>query len=603
MTMSRTVKTYLALLLCFNSLTYGHEPKKQYGLSLLNGLKYQKDFKYFDYINPKAPKGGTLKKGASGNFDSLNPYIVMGNPAPGIQLYTDATLFQECEDEPASSYPYVADSVEISADKKNITFHLNKNARFSDGKPLTADDVVFSFNILREKGKPLFKHYYADIQSVKMVDKYTLTFHNTNPENREIAFILGQLPVFPKHHYIKYSFSETSLEPAPTSGPYHVESANAPHNITYQKTKDWWGLDIASQVGFHNFDQIIYTTYLNDNSLFEAFKKGIVHLRQENSSQRWSSSYTFDALKQKKVIKTVLPDNNPKPTMGIFLNTRNPILQDVRVRQAIGYAFDFNWMNKYIFYNLYNRNDSFFSKSHLSSAGKRSPDILKMLEPFKDKLSPELFNTDIQQPLYANNKEMREGLKKAQDLLVQAGYDEINSDNIRIHNKTKEPLEFRFIFASSFTARFITPLKENLERIGINLKLIQLDNNTYTNSVESYDYDFIHTGMAQSATPGNEQRVFFGSKSADAKGGKNYSGIKSDVVDTLIELIVKRSTDAEMIDATKAMDYVLLHGHYIIQGWHFDGHMVAYWDFIKGFNKEQPAYPRNFIARCWYQEV
>jgi len=297
-----------------------------------------------------------------------------------------------------------------------------------------------------------------------------------------------------------------------------------------------------------------------------------------------------------------LPDHNPKPTMGIFMNTRNPLLHDIRVRKAIDYAFDFNWMNKYIFYNLYNRNDSYFSKSHLSSAGKRSPEILKILEPFKDKLPADVFNTDVQQPYYANNKEMREGLKKAQDLLVQAGYDEINSDNIRVHTKTKEPLEFRFIFTSSAIARVITPLKENLERIGVNLKLIQLDNNTYTNSVESYDYDLIHIGFAQASTPGNEQRAFFGSKSAGAKGGKNYSGVKSEIIDNLIELIVKRSTDAEMIDATKAMDYVLLHSHYIIQGWYFDGHMIAYWDVIKGLGTGQPTYPRNFIARCWYQE-
>lgn len=603
MNMPRTVKIYLALsILCFTLSAYGHEPKKQYGLSLLNGLKYPKDFQHFQYVNPKAPKGGTLKIGIQGSFDSLNPYIVMGNPAPRVQMYTHATLFQECEDEPASAYPYVADAVEISADKKNITFYLNPNARFSDGKTLTADDVVFSFNILREKGMPLFKHYYSDIKSIKMIGKHTITFYNTNPENREIAFILGQLPVLPKHHYTKTSFSETSLELPPTSGPYIIESVNAPHNITYQKTKNWWGLDIPSQVGFHNFNKIEYTTYRDDTALFEAFKKGSLHWRQENSSQRWASGYKFDAFQQKKVLKVVLPDNNPKPTMGIFLNTRNPLLQDIRVRKAIGYAFDFNWMNKYIFYNLYNRNDSFFSKSHLSSAGKRSPEILKMLEPFKDKLPDTVFNTDVQQPFYANNTEMRAGLKKAQDLLVQAGYSEINKDNIRVHNKTKEPLEFRFIFATSPTARLITPLKENLERIGINLKLIQLDNNTYTNSVESYDYDLIYTGFAQAATPGNEQRAFFGSKSVDAKGGKNYSGIKSEVIDNLIELIVKRPTDEEMIDATKAMDYVLLHGHYIIQGWHFDGHMVAHWDVIKGLGKEQPLYPRNFLSRCWYQE-
>lgn len=603
MIIPRIVAPYLAFfMMCCNAFSYGDDAQKKHGLSLLDNVKYQKGFKHFDYVNPNAPKGGTLKHGVQGSFDSLNPFIVMGNAAPHIQMYIYATLLQECEDEPASSYAYVADSVEISSDQKTITFYLNKNARFSDGTPLTADDVLFSFNILREKGSPVYKHYYADIESAKTIDKHTIIFYNTNPENRELPFILGQLPVLPKHYYLNHNFSETSLELPPTSGPYHVESASAPHHIVYKKTNNWWGATIPSQVGRHNFDKVDYTTYRDDNALFEAFKKGIVHLRQENSSQRWATGYTFDAFQQQKVFKRVLPDSNPKPTMGIFFNTRNPLLQDVKVRKAITYAFDFNWMNKYIFYNLYKRNDSYFTKSLLSSEGKRSPEILKMLAPFKQQLPDEIFNTDVQQEFYANNSEMRDGLKKAQELLVQAGYDEINSDNIRVHHKTKQSLEFRFIYTSSITARIITPLKENLERIGINLKLVQLDNNSYTNAVENYDYDFIHIGIGQSALPGNEQRVYFGSKSVDAKGGKNYSGVKSKVIDELIELIIKRTTAEEMIDATKAMDFVLLHGHYIIQGWYFDGHMIAHWDVIKGLDQAQPAYPRNFIARCWSQQ-
>ncbi|HCU07276.1 MAG TPA: hypothetical protein DIC42_06870, partial [Holosporales bacterium] len=400
----RIIAPYLALFMMFcNSFVYGDDAQKNHGLSLLDSVKYQKDFKHFDYVNPKAPKGGTLKQGVQGSFDSLNPFIVMGNAAPHIQMYIYATLLQECEDEPASAYAYVADAVEISLDRKEITFYLNPDARFSDGAPLTADDVVFSFNILREKGSPVYKHYYADIESAKLIDKHTIVFYNTNPANKEIAFILGQLPVLPKHYYLKHNFSETSLELPPTSGPYHVESANAPHNIIYKKTNNWWGAHIPSQVGRHNFDKVDYTTYRDDNALFEAFKKGIVHLRQENSSQRWVSGYTFAAFQQKKVFKKVLPDRNPKPTVGIFLNTRNPLLQDIKIRKAITYAFDFNWMNKYIFYNLYKRNDSYFTKSLLSSEGKRSPEILKMLAPFKQQLPDEIFNTDVRQEFYANN--------------------------------------------------------------------------------------------------------------------------------------------------------------------------------------------------------
>lgn len=597
------VVPYLALLMIFcNAFVYGDEAQKAHGLSLLDTIKYQKDFKHFDYVNPNAPKGGTFKQGAQGSFDSLNPFIVMGNAAPHIQIYVYATLLQECEDEPASAYAYVADAVEVSLDKKTITFHLNKNARFSDGKPLTADDVLFSFNILRAKGSPVYKHYYADIDSAKTIDTHTIAFYNTNPDNKEIAFILGQLPVLPAHYYLGRNFSETSLELPPTAGPYHIKSVSAPHNITYKKTNNWWGAHLPSQVGRHNFDKIEYTIYRDDNALFEAFKKGIIHLRQENSAQRWMSGYTFNAFQQKKVLKKVLPDCNPKPTVGIFLNTRNPLLQDIKVRKAITYAFNFQWMNKYIFYNLYNRNNSYFTKSLLSSDGKRSPTILKMLARFQHQFPDEIGNADVQQEVYANNHELREGLKKAQELLVQAGYDEVNSNNIRVHHKTKQPLEFRFIYTSSITIRLITPLKENLERIGINLKLVQLDNNSYTNAVDNYDYDLIHIGIAQSALPGNEQRVYFGSKSADAKGGKNYSGIKSPLIDELIEIIIKRTTAQEMIDATKAMDFVLLHGYYIVQGWHFDGHMIAHWDVIKGLETEQPGYPRNFIARCWYQE-
>lgn len=599
----RIAALYLTLLLVLcNAFMYGDNSKKVHGLSLLDNIKYQKNFKHFDYVNPNSPKGGTLKHGVQGSFDSLNPFIIMGNAAPHIQMYIYATLLQECEDEPASSYAYIADAVEISLDKKTITFYLNQNARFSDGTPLTADDVLFSFNILREKGSPVYRHYYADIDSAKMVDKHTIAFYNANPDNREIAFILGQLPVLPKHYYLKHSFSDTSLDLPPTSGPYHIERVNAPHNIRYKKTNNWWGAHIPSQVGRHNFDQIDYTTYRDDNALFEAFKKGIVHLRQENSSQRWATGYTFDAFQQQKVFKRVLPDSNPKPTIGIFFNTRNPLLQDIKIRKAITYAFDFHWMNKYIFYNLYKRNNSYFTKSLLSSEGKRSPTILKILAPFKQQLPDEIFTADVQQECYTTNNEIRNGLKKAQELLVQAGYDEINRDNIRVHRQTKQPLEFRFIYTSTMAARFITPLKENLERIGINLKLVQLDSNSYTNAVENYDYDLIHVGLAQSALPGNEQRVYFGSKSVDAKGGKNYSGIKSTVIDALIETIIKRTTTEEMIDATQAMDFVLLHGYYLIQGWYFDGHMIAHWDDIKGLDKEQPPYPRNFIARCWSQK-
>lgn len=579
-------KAFLPLLIC--SILYA---TPQYGISLINGVKYPKDFKHFDYVNPIAPKGGKLKMGSPGAFDSLNPYVIIGNAAPGIGVI-HATLFAESEDEPSTSYPYVADSLEISDDKTEITFNLNKKAEFHDGKPLTAHDVVFTFNILCDKGKPIYKQYYADITEVKALDTHTVKFINKNPKNKELPAILSQLVVLPKHYYEKHEFDKTSLDSLPGAGPYKVKKIDAGQLITYERIKNWWGKEIPSQVGFHNFDEIEYITYRDDNAMFEAFKKGLIDVRLESSSQNWTIGYNFDAFKQGKVKKTVLQEKNPKPTYGFFFNTRHKNLQNINVRQALIQCLDFEWLNKYLFYNLYKRNNSYFPLSLLSSEGKTSDAILKKLQPFNIHIQ------NVEVVRYKTNAEKRNAFKKAQELLQKAGY--ILKNGKQIHRETKEPLTLNALLKSPKITKIALSLKENMERIGVELHLIQPDSNSYAERLESYDYDLVFEAIGQSTTPGNELINLFGSQSVTTKGGMNYAGIHDKVVDNLIEQIKTHETDEELVETVQALDLVLLNGAYMIPAWYFDGYMVAYWNHMK-FADKHPPYTRNFVSRWWHQ--
>ncbi|MDP2193316.1 MAG: extracellular solute-binding protein [Alphaproteobacteria bacterium] len=593
-----------SILLWGKPLYAGHKQVDQdrlHGVSLLNGLKYKKDFKHFDYVNPTAPKGGIFRFGARVAFDSLNPFIVMGNAAFYIQSFTCATLLQESEDEPASAYAYLADGYSVSKDGKEITFYLNQKAKFSDHKPITAHDIVFTFNALIKHGSPLYRNYYKNIDRVEVVDTHTLRFHATTPHNKELILILGQLPALPKHFYDTVPFDQTTLIPAPSSGPYQVESVKAPHRIVYKKVGNWWGQNIPSQVGHHHFDQIEITTYRDDVSMFEAFKKGLIHVRIENSALFWTSRYNFPAAKSGLVKQITLPNYTPRPSTGFFINTRNPILQDKRIRKALNYALDFNWLNTILFHNLYTRNDSYYSKSYLSSEGRLDEASKKVLKVFAGQLPKGILNQHIEQPFYKDQAALRQGLKYAQGLLVEAGYTTIKK-NVRYHRDTNKPLSLRFIYSGSGLSRFLSSYQENLKRIGIHLRLVQLDANTYTSAVENFDYDLIHTSIAQSPIPGPEQRSYFGSDSAHQVGGRNYSGIQHPVVDALIEKIIHAQSDDEKIAYTKALDFVLLSEYYMVPAWHFPGYMVAYWTCLKGFECKQPPYPKMFFQRLWFDQ-
>lgn len=583
------------LITFITSISQAHATS-QHGVATFGNLKYPANFTHFDYVNPNAPKGGEFTTAGLGTFDSLNPFIVMGTPCDYVGM-TFATLLAPAYDEVASNYGYVASSVEIAPDRSFVIFNLNPKAQFDTGDIITTDDIIYSFEILRDKGHPMYRAYYKDVSHVEKISNHTIKFHLSNTKSLELPSILGQLPVLSKKFFSVHDFSKTLVTPAPSSGPYRVFKSDFGRKIIFERVKNWWGQELPSQKGQHNFDRIVMDYYRDSTSMFEAFKAGKTDFRHENISKQWVTGYDFEAVKNGFVKKELTPHKNPQATQGFAFNLRRPIFADWRVRKAISNLFDFTWLNKHVFYNQYTRSKSLFPNSPFTQKGTPAADELSLLTPFKDKLRPEIFTTPVTLPKHKDTAETRKIRKESLTLLAEAGWHLV--DGKLINATTKKPFTFEFLGADPSGEKIALHLRRCLAAIGIDMKVRTIDVGSYVERMDMHDYDMVSIIIGQSITPGNEQRAYWGSNTADLKGGQNYAGLKDPIVDHLCEKIADASSFEELTTATKALDRILMSSYIIIPHYYRKEIASVYWDRF-GKPSTHPAYYQLSYTSAWW---
>jgi len=546
-----------------------------YGLSLFGELKYGPDFKNFDYANPSAPKGGTMKFSAIGTFDNLNPFIVKGVAAAGIGQLFD-TLMVQSQDEPGSEYGLIAESAELAPDRLSELFTIRQGAQFNDGSPITPDDVVWTFDTLRQHGLPMYRSYYGDVTKLEKEGDRGVRFHFKSADNRELPVIIGEMPVLSKAYWSSRDFEKTTLEPPLGSGPYKIASLQPGQSITYQRVPNYWAANLPVRKGTNNVDTIRYDYYRDGTVALEAFKAGAYDVRRENSSKNWATQYDVPAVKEGLIKKEEIKNQLPSGMQGFGYNLRRPLFQDPRVRQALAYAFDFEWSNKNLFYGLYTRTRSYFDNSELAASGVPQGQELKILEPYRGKVPDEVFTTAYDPPKYDGSGDIRPGLRKALELLKAAGWT-FKGEQL-VNDKTGQPFEFEILLNDPQMERIVLPFAKNLKRMGITARIRTVDTAQYEQRMDTFDYDMSVVVFGQSLSPGNEQREYWGSKAADEQGSRNVLGIKDPVIDQLVEELVRAPDRATLVAETHALDRVLQYGYYVVPQFHLGASWVAYWD-------------------------
>ncbi len=546
-----------------------------HGIAMHGDLKYDKNYTHFDYRNPKAPKGGNVTLSGYGTFDTLNPDIVKGDPSAYIWLIYD-TLMVQANDEPFSMYGLIAEKVEYPEDRSWIIFHLNPKAKFHDGTPITAEDVVFTFNRLTTDGAPYYKAYYADVVSAEALDTQRVKFTARDAKNRELILILGQLKVLPKHYWEKRDFTASTLDIPLGSGPYKLVDVDAGKTETYERVPNYWAKDLPAKKGAFNFNTIKVDYYRDQTVMLEAFKAGRIDYREENSSKRWATEYTGTPFDKGEIIKYEVEHQNPTGMQAFVINTRLEKFQDPRVRKALDYAFDFEWTNKQLFYSAYERTNSFFSNSELAAKGLPSEKELALLIPFKEDLPEEVFTEVYKSPTTDGSGNNRKSIRQALNLLKQTEWEFKGTD--LVNAKTGEPFTFEILLYSKDFERVVLPYIKNLRKLGIDANARLVDYTNYVRLVRDFSFDMIIGSFPQSNSPGNEQRDYWYSKFADIKGTRNLIGIKDPVVDKLIEAVIGAKTREDLVAACQALDRVLLWGHYVVPQFHISQHRVAYWN-------------------------
>jgi microcin C transport system substrate-binding protein len=556
------------------SWTASPTTRPAHGLSMHGDLKYGPGFEHFEYVNPRAPKGGQVTLSALGTFDSLQPFILKGVPAAGIGNVFD-TLTVQSFDEPFSEYGLVAETIETPPDRSWVAFTLRPQARFHDGSPISVEDVVWTFETLKTKGHPFFRSYYRHVRSAEKVGPRRVRFAFTVGENRELPLIVGQMPVLPKAYWAERDFTKTTLEPPLGSGPYRVASLEPGRSITYRRVADYWAARLPVNVGRFNFDTIRYDYYRDGTVALEAFKAGAYDFRQENTAQHWATGYDIPALREGRIKKERIPNEIPTGMQGFVYNTRRPVFRDPRVRRALAHAFDFEWTNVHLFYGAYTRTRSYFSNSELASRGLPGPDELAVLAPFRDRVPEEVFTTEYRPPSTEPDG-LRPDLIEALRLLKDAGW--VVRDLRLVNAETGEPMTFEILIAEPTWERIALPFVKNLERLGVAARVRTVDSAQYEYRLKHFDFDMTVAVFGQSLSPGNEQADYWGSASAATPGSRNLAGVRDPVVDELIAGLIAAPDRASLVARTRALDRVLLWSHYVIPHWHITAFRVAYWD-------------------------
>ena len=557
--------------------------------------KYPANFQHFDYVNPDAPKGGTLRQQSVGGFDSFNPFIPKGN-AVGVGLIYDSLTYHS-PDEPFTEYGLLAERIDKAPDNSYVRFILNPKARFHDGTPVTAEDVIFTFNILLEKGDPMYRHYYADVAQVVAEDKLRVRFDFKHRDNRELPLILGQIQVLPKHWWATRDFSKGDLEPPLGSGPYRIGKVAPGSAVTFERVKDWWAKDLPVSRGLYNFDRIQVDFYRDSQVALEAFKAGQFDVNLEYSAKDWNTGYDSPALRAGKFVQLAIPNHNPAGMQGYVFNLRRPIFQDRRVREAIAQLFDFEWANKQLFYGAYKRTHSYFENSEMAATGLPSEAELKLLEPLRDKLPPEVFSQEFKPPVSDGSGIIREQSRHAYQLLTEAGY---RIDNDKMIGPDGKQLAFEFLNFQPNLERVVLPFKRNLAELGIDLQIRRVDVSQYINRLRSRDFDMTSAIWPQSSSPGNEQREFWHSSSADNPGSRNLMGLRDPAIDQLVEGLIRSGSREELITHARALDRALLWGHYVVPNYYVDTWRVAYW---KRFGRPPVTPLYDYGLMTWWEET
>ncbi|MET0597745.1 MAG: extracellular solute-binding protein [Mesorhizobium sp.] len=576
--------------------------------SLIGASKYGENFQRYDYVNPEAPKGGTLAGIATGTFDSFNPYIVRGAAAAGFAvqgfggglLYD--TLMEQSTDEPSVSHSMIAEAFKYPDDYSSATYRLDPRAKWHDGTPITAEDVVWSFGVLKEN-TPNYNRYFANVKEAVALNDREIEFGFDQKGNRELPHIIGDLVVLPKHWWEgtgpdgkKRDITQPTLEPPLGSGAYKIESFKPGAEIVWSRVPDYWAADVGANVGRHNFDRRRYVYIQDDNAEWQAFTKGgYEDVRPEASSRRWATGYTFPAVKAGDVIKKEFASTSGEPMQGFVMNLRRPQFQDRKVRQALTEALDFEKMNRQLFFGLNTRTDSYFENSELASSGLPQGRELEILDAYKDRLPPELFTQEYKLPIYDSPQAERQNLRRAVQLFGEAGW---KIKGGKMLNDKGEQFRIEILGNNPTDEVISNTYIETLRKIGIDASLRIVDPSQYVNRLRSFDYDMVTSTFQQSQSPGNEQRDFWSSKAADTPGSRNLFGIKDPVVDALVEQVIFAKDREELVAATHALDRVLLWNAYIVPQWHRPVVWFAIWNKF-GMPDKQPAYIGADIDSWW----
>lgn len=562
--------------------------------------KYPPNFRHYHYVNPDAPRGGELTLSAFGNFDSFNPYLLKGIAAAGVAELVFEPLMDQSLDEPYSVYAHLAEDIALAADGLSVTFRLNPRARFSDGAPVTPQDVKYSFDTLKSNAAhPRYRFYWADIQRAEVLDAQRVRFHFTK-RNPELYLIAAQMPVFSRAWAGGKPFNEVVNVRPIGSGPYIVESHEFGKRVSYVRNPHYWAKDQPTRRGMYNFDRIVFKYYKDETVRLEGFKAGEFEFILENNSKKWARDYNGPQFTSGRIQRTELKHENNAGMQGFVFNLRRPLFQDIRVRKAISLALDFDWSNRNLFYGQYTQCYSYFSNSELAATGLPGPEELRLLEPFRQQLPAAVFTRQWKPPSTSPPGSLRANLLEARALLNDAGW---TLKDGTLTNAKGDRLEFEVMLAQKGFERIMAPFARNLAKLGVRVNYRTIDVALYQRRSDTFDFDMAVESFGQSQSPGNELIGLWHSSSADQEGSNNVMGLKNPVVDALIQKVIYAPDRRQLITATRALDRVLLHGEYLVPNWFIATHRVAFWDRF-GIPEQKPRYysADSWMLRTWWKK-
>lgn len=558
-----------------------------HAIAMHGSPKYAAEFKNLDYVNPDAPKGGNLKLSKAGSFDNLNNHIITGNNAEGLE-YVNDKLMQRVWDEPFTMYGLVAESIEVPEDRSSITFILRKEARFHDGKPMTAEDVKFSYEMYRKHGHPVRRRVYGLVTNVEIIDDHKIKFTFGEGFDRESVLILAMMPVLPKHHWEKQDISKTTLTPPLGSGPYKIIAVEPGRKLVYERVKDWWAKDLPINKGQYNFDTITYTYFRDDDIAMQAFNAGDYNLRREYDVTKWASGYNENP----KVLKEEIAHGRPEWLKALIFNTRRPQFSDARVREALSYMFNAEWLNKNLYFGSLKKISSAYPNSELAARGKPAGEELEILEKFKEHLPSEVFGEAYQSP----SGDMRDNQRKAVALLKEAGW--LYKDQ-KLVNAAGEAFAFEILLSDPNEEKIALEFARSLKKIGIDVRVRTVDSAQFSGRLEDFDYDMLLFKWINSLSPGNEQVNYWGKLSAETNGARNYAGIKNKGVDGIADSIARATTREGLVARCRALDRALMQGHYMIPLFYLGKDMVAH---VADIQRPQVTPVYGIVLESWWMK-